>query len=285
MKITWIGTGIMGSHLALHLAKSGYQVTAYNRTIEKANKLKPNIIVKENIKEAVKEADVIFTMLGYPNDVEEVINEVFNYAKPNTNIIDMTTSDPNLAVKLYEKGKELGFNLIDAPVTGSDVFAKSGTLSIMVGGDKDIYEQILPLLKTFGKIITYVGKSGNGQLAKLANQTAIAGVIAGVVESIYFATINNLDLNLVHQILMGGSASSNQLGNNGLKIINKDLNPGFYIKHFLKDLKLVKQSTKKELLVVNQVVYMLEKLIEKGYENLGTQALILYYLDELVKTA
>ena len=221
----------------------------------------------------------------YTNDVKEVINEVFNYAKPNTTIIDMTTSDPNLAVKLYEKGKALGFNLIDAPVTGSDVFAKSGTLSIMVGGDKDIYEQILPLLKTFGKIITYVGKSGNGQLAKLANQTAIAGVIAGVVESIYFATINNLDLNLVHQILMGGSASSNQLGNNGLKIINKDLNPGFYIKHFLKDLKLVKQSTKKELLVVNQVVYMLEKLIEKGYENLGTQALILYYLDELVKTA
>ncbi|MFA5692810.1 MAG: NAD(P)-dependent oxidoreductase [Acholeplasmataceae bacterium] len=282
MKITWIGTGIMGSHMALHLANNNYDVTAYNRTIEKANKLKPKVKVKNNIKEAVFNADVIFTMLGYPNDVKTVIKEVFKHAKKGAIIIDMTTSDPNLAISLFNEGLKQGFDLLDAPVTGSDTYAKAGTLSIMVGGKEEIFQKVLPLLEAFGKTITYVGKSGNGQLAKLSNQIAIAGTLSGVVESLYFASKNNLDLKLVHQILSGGSAYSNQLSINGLKIIEKDLKPGFYVKHFLKDLNLA-ISINKDLLILNQVKDMIQSLVDNGHENLGTQSLILYYLDSLIK--
>ncbi len=194
----------------------------------------------------------------------------------------MTTSSPNLAMDIYEKALGLGINVLDAPVTGGEIGAIKGELSIMVGGKKEVYEKALPVFQTFGKTILYVGKSGNGQYTKLANQIAIAGNLVGVVESLYFAGKKNLDLNLVHQIMMGGSASSNQLLTNGLKMIKKDYQPGFYIKHFLKDLTLAIEASDEPLTVTNKVKEMLEELVSKGYENLGTQALILYYLDQFV---
>lgn len=280
-KIAWIGTGIMGGPMALHLAEHGYDVSAYNRTFEKVEKLGSKVKAFKTIKETVMDADVVFSIVGYPKDVDEVIHEVFKHAKKGTTIIDMTTSSPNLAKMLYEEGLKLGFNLLDAPVTGGDVGAKNGVLSVMVGGKEEIFNQVLPLFKTFGKTITYIGKSGNGQYAKLANQIAIAGTLVGVVESLYYAINHKLNLQLLHQILSGGSAASHQVATNALRIIQNDFEPGFYIKHFLKDLNLAIESAQGNLLVTTQVRDMLQTLVDHNYADKGTQALILYYLDGL----
>ncbi|MBN3490961.1 NAD(P)-dependent oxidoreductase [Acholeplasma equirhinis] len=282
MKIGFIGTGIMGAPIALHLARANYDVTVFNRTISKAEKLKPEVSVSYTIKELAESSDIIFSIVGYPKDVDEVIHEVFKYAKKGTIIVDMTTSSPSLAENLYEKGKELGFRLVDAPVTGGDQGAKSGTLSIMVGSEKEVFDEIVPLLQTFGKTITYMGKAGSGQYTKLANQIAISGALAGVAESLYFAMEKNLPLDAVHQVLSGGSASSNQLIYNGKKMILKDYEPGFFIKHFVKDLNLALDEAKGSLPIATKVRDMLQQLIEKGFENKGTQAFILNYLDSHV---
>jgi 3-hydroxyisobutyrate dehydrogenase len=282
MKIAWLGTGIMGAPMARHIALGGYEVHVYNRTYEKALKLQDVAFVHESLGIWISDMDVIFTMLGYPKDVEEVTKEVFKYAKKDTIIIDMTTSDPRIAIKLYELGQKLGLHLLDAPVTGSQDGAIHQTLSIMVGGEHEIFNQMMPIFSLLGKTITYIGKAGNGQLTKLSNQLAIAGALSGVVEAFYFATLKGLDLEKVYQVLNGGSAQSQQLKINGLKMIQKNYEPGFYVKHFLKDLRLAKESLGKSLHIANKVIHMLETLVEKGYENLGTQSLILYYLDSLV---
>ncbi len=282
MKIAWVGTGIMGKPMAKHLSEAGHKVSAYNRTFEKALELEPAIKVFPTIEKAIKDAEVIFVMVGYPKDVLEVFNEVFKHAQRGTIIIDMTTSDPKLAKDLYIRGKELDFDVLDAPVTGGEKGAIDASLSIMVGGEKSVFETILPLLDKLGKKITYMGSAGQGQMTKLANQIAIAGTLAGVTESLVFALENNLDLMSVHTVLSGGSAASNQLAISGLKMINNDYQPGFYIKHFYKDLNLAIANSKTELPILIKVRNMLEKLINEQYENLGTQALILYYLDSMV---
>lgn len=282
MKIAWVGTGIMGKPMAKHLSEAGHKVSAYNRTFEKALELEPAIKVFPTIEKAIKDAEVIFVMVGYPKDVLEVFNEVFKHAQRGTIIIDMTTSDPKLAKDLYIRGKELDIDVLDAPVTGGEKGAIDASLSIMVGGEKSVFETVLPLLDKLGKKITYMGSAGQGQMTKLANQIAIAGTLAGVTESLVFALENNLDLMSVHTVLSGGSAASNQLAISGLKMINNDYQPGFYIKHFYKDLNLAIANSKTELPILIKVRNMLEKLINEQYENLGTQALILYYLDSMV---
>lgn len=281
--IAWLGTGIMGSPMALHIANAGYKVTVYNRTISKAYKLEPKVIVKETIKEAVSDADIIFTMLGYPKDVDEVINKIFLHAKKGAVIVDMTTSSPKLAEELYKKGKPLSFHVLDAPVTGGDIGAINAKLTIMVGGDEEKYNELLPIFKLMGTSITYVGKAGNGQLAKLANQVAIAGTLAGVTESIYFAAKQNLNLDKIFEIIGSGSAKSQQFSTNGKKMIENNYLPGFYIKHFLKDLKLALEEFDQPLPITNKVKDMLEALVKEGHADSGTSALILYYLDELYK--
>ncbi|WP_025725565.1 NAD(P)-dependent oxidoreductase [Acholeplasma granularum] len=282
MKIGFIGTGIMGSPMVKHLSEKGYDVTVYNRTQEKAEQLSMYAKVAKSIEEVSSNKDVIFMIVGYPKDVEQVSLEVFKYANKNTIIVDMTTSSPGLANHLYEMALTKELSMLDAPVTGGEVGAINGTLSTMVGGDETSFLKVKPLLESFSSTLLYMGKAGNGQRTKLSNQIAIAGALAGVVESLYYAQTLNLDLNLAHQIFMGGSASSNQMKTNGLKIINKDYEPGFYIKHFLKDLNLAIESSIKHLEVTTTVRNMLEKLVENNHENKGTQALILYYLDNLV---
>jgi len=281
MNIAWIGTGIMGKPMALHLAEK-HHVTVFNRTFEKAKALEPKVKAKKSIKDTVEHADVVFVMVGYPKDVEEVFLEVFKHVKTGTIIVDMTTSDPKLASKLYELGKSKNIYCLDAPVTGGEKGAIDGTLSIMVGGNQEIFNQVLPLFELLGNTITYVGRAGSGQMTKLTNQIAIAGCLVGVVESLVFAYEHHLDLTKVHQVLSGGSASSNQLSGNGLSIIYKDFRPGFYVKHFYKDLNLALDNTITELPVVKRVRDQLEKLIHEGYENLGTQSLILAYLDNYI---
>ena len=282
MKIAWIGTGIMGKPMAKHLSEAGHKVSAYNRTYEKALELEPSIKVYQTIEKTIKDAEVVFIMVGYPKDVLEVFNEVFKHAQRGMIIIDMTTSDPKLAKDLYIRGKELDIDVLDAPVTGGEKGAIDATLSIMVGGEKVVFDNVLSLFNELGKKITYMGDAGSGQMTKLANQIAIAGTLAGVTESLVFALENKLDLMSVHTVLSGGSAASNQLSINGLKMIQEDYQPGFYIKHFYKDLNLAIANSKTELPILIKVRNMLEKLINDGHENLGTQALILYYLDSIV---
>lgn len=279
MKIAWIGTGVMGKPMALHLADAGYDVTVYNRTYEKAKALEPKVKVAKDIKSCVENADVVFSIVGYPSDVNETYEHVMKYVKKNTILIDMTTSSPTLAVELEKEAKKQGLSMLDAPVTGGDLGAKNATLSIMVGGDEKVFHHVLPLLERLGKTITYMGKPGNGQHAKLANQTAIAGSIIGIAEALIYAKSKGLDQERMLSVITGGSANSWQAANNGLKMIRGDYAPGFYIKHFLKDLKLVIEVKKDlPLEVVTQVARVYEILSDDHMQDLGTQAVIEYYL-------
>lgn len=280
--VAWIGTGVMGAPMATHLANAGYTVKAYNRTFAKAQKLEPLVSAVESVEKAVEDADIIFTIVGYPADVENTFKEIYKHAKQGAIVVDMTTSSPTLAKNLYEEGKTKGFKVLDAPVTGGDLGAINGTLSIMVGGDKDVFEIASPLLNHMGKTINYMGNAGNGQHAKLANQAAIAGAIAGTAEALAYAKLKGLDLETMLNVIVGGSANSWQAANNGPKMIQDDKSPGFFIKHFLKDLKLILEEKEAlELKIVENVVKIYEILTELNYSDYGTQAIFNYYLDQL----
>ncbi|QIK70438.1 NAD(P)-dependent oxidoreductase [Erysipelothrix sp. HDW6C] len=281
-KIAWIGTGVMGKPMALHLANAGYDVSAYNRTFSKAQSLQPQATAYETIQDVVKDADIVFTIVGYPKDVEEVFSEIMTHAKPGTVLVDMTTSSPTLAKQLHETGRTKGFPVLDAPVTGGDLGAINATLSIMVGGDRLVFERVLPLLEILGQTINYMGEAGNGQHAKLANQTAIAGAIAGTAEALYYARAQGIDMTTMLAVITGGSASSWQAANNGPKMISKDYAPGFYVKHFLKDLKLVMDEKHDLYLpIVENVTKIYDVMSEQGFAENGTQAIIEYYLQKL----
>lgn len=285
MNIAWIGTGVMGRPMALHLAKAGHHVTVYNRTRAKTEGMAPHIMIGPDIPSCIKQADVIFSMVGYPEDVEAVYQVVMNHAKPSAILIDMTTSSPSLAVKLYHEAITKGFDMLDAPVTGGDLGAINATLSIMVGGDKNVFEKVLPLLEKLGSRINHMGGPGSGQHTKLANQTAIAGAVAGVAEALMYASAKQLDPYRVISVLTGGSAHSWQAEINGPKMIDKDYRPGFYVKHYLKDLKLaMAEKDDLALPVLEQVTRAYALLSKHGYSDMGTQSIIEYYLRKMFQT-
>jgi 3-hydroxyisobutyrate dehydrogenase len=282
MKVAWIGTGVMGKPMALHLADAGHDVSVYNRTIDKAKALGSKVKVCESIKELVQNKDVVFSIVGYPSDVAEVYEEVIKYADAQTILVDMTTSSPKLAVELYEKAKKRGLSMLDAPVTGGDLGAINGTLSIMVGGEEKAYAKILPLLEKMGTKITYMGKPGSGMHAKLANQTVIAGNIVAIAEALTYAEKKGLDPYQMLEVIVGGSANSWQAAKNGPKMVQKDYQPGFYLKHYLKDLKLVLEEKENlKLPVVEKVADIYQRLFDLGFQDFGTQAVIEYYIQKL----
>lgn len=279
MKIAWIGTGVMGAPMALHLSKAGHEVSVYNRTFSKAKALEPNVTAFETIVDCIQDADTIFTIVGYPKDVEDVFSEIFKSAKPGATIVDMTTSSPTLALSLAERGQKLGFTVLDAPVTGGDLGAINASLSIMVGGDETAYTELLPLLETMGKTINYMGIAGSGQHAKLANQISIAGAIAGCAESLAYAHAKGLNLESMLNVIVGGSASSWQAANNGPKMISKDFKPGFFLKHFLKDLSLVIEEKNDLYLPTVEAVHTIyNTLDQQGLGDYGTQAIIDFFI-------
>lgn len=279
-KIAWIGTGVMGYAMANHLIEAGYSLNVYTRTQAKAEGLKAHICF--NIEEAVKDAEIVITMVGYPQDVQEVYQSIFKFARRGTLCIDMTTSAPSLAQDLYIEAKTLGLKLLDAPVSGGDIGAKNATLTIMVGGDHDAYREALPLFEKLGKTITHIGIAGAGQHCKMANQVVIAGNLVAVCESIQYAKKCGLNPDLVLSAISGGSAASWQLLNNGPKILQENYNPGFYIHHFIKDLKLVLHEAHQvnlQLPVVEEVLKDYETLVKNDPKLAlaGTQALIKAY--------
>lgn len=279
MKIGFIGIGIMGLPMVRHLKKANHQISIYNRTFDKIKDLKDEFILTTSIKEVVSDKDVIFSIVGYPSEVESVLLEAFLYAKPQTIFIDMTTSSPTLAAQLSKIGLSKGFIVLDAPVTGGDIGAKNGTLSMMVGGDIDAYNQVKPLLETMTSRITYMGLAGAGQYAKLANQICIASNLMGITEALIFAKDHGLDPNAMLQVIGAGSASSWQAINNGPKMINQDYKPGFYVKHFLKDLKLALDSMITPLPNLKQA-HQIYTWLSESYLDSGTQAIIEYYLQQ-----
>lgn len=279
MKIGFIGIGIMGLPMVRHLKKANHQISIYNRTFDKIKDLKDEFILTTSIKEVVSDKDVIFSIVGYPSEVESVLLEAFHYAKPKTIFIDMTTSSPTLAAQLSKIGLSKGFIVLDAPVTGGDIGAKNGTLSMMVGGDINAYDQVKPLLETMTSRITYMGLAGAGQYAKLANQICIASNLMGITEALIFAKDHGLDPNAMLQVIGAGSASSWQAINNGPKMINQDYKPGFYVKHFLKDLKLALDSMITPLPNLKQA-HQIYTWLSESYLDSGTQAIIEYYLQQ-----
>lgn len=280
MKIGFIGTGVMGAPMAIHLSKN-YDVSVYNRTLIKAQKLKPHVHVYENIVDLIKNSDVIISIVGYPKDVEETYELVFKHGTKGLIAIDMTTSSPSLAKKMYQKGKALGMHLLDIPVTGGDTGARNQTLTMMAGGDEAVFNEVLPIIKSFGTHIFYMGPAGSGQYAKLANQIAIASNIMGLAESLAFAQHYNLNLENQLAILKSGSASSFQANIFGQKMIDKDYQPGFYVKHFMKDLRLVLEENQNHLpLDITQTVLSAYEVLEETHNNLGTQSIFDYYLKQ-----
>lgn len=279
--IAFIGVGVMGKSMVQNLNKAGYPVTIYTRTQSKVQDLLDNGIQWANtVKECIENKDIIMTMVGYPSDVEDIYfgkDGILNNARPGSICIDFTTSSPKLAIKIYNEALKKGIESLDAPVSGGDVGAKNATLSIMVGGNKDTYNKVYPLFKTLGETINYVGNAGFGQHTKMANQIIIAGTLAGVVEAIHYGHQTGLDMETMMKCISQGAAGSWQLEHNGQAILNNNFQPGFYIKHFIKDMKIAQDEMNHHhthLDVLDTVIKMYEKLNEN---ESGTQALIHYY--------
>jgi 3-hydroxyisobutyrate dehydrogenase and related beta-hydroxyacid dehydrogenases len=283
-RIGFIGVGIMGKSMVRNLMKNGYEVYIYTRTKSKIEDIiAEGAIWCENVADTAKNKDIVITIVGYPKDVEEVYlgkGGIVDNADKGTYIVDMTTTDPKLAVKINELALNKGLKSLDAPVTGGDMGAKTGTLTILVGGDEKDFSACLPVFEAMGKNINYMGKAGNGQHTKMANQIAIAGTLAADCEAIAYAQNVGLDVSDVVKAIGTGAAGSNQLNANAGKIIDGNMLPGFFIKHFIKDMKLAKKEADikgLELPVLSKVLSMYEDMENDGKANLGTQALILKY--------
>lgn len=283
-KIGFIGVGIMGKSMVRNLMKAGFELHIYARKKEKVEDVTgEGAIFHESIADCVKECEAVITIVGFPADVEEVYFEAGNIldsADKGTYLIDMTTTSPMLSEKLYEEGSKRGFHVLDAPVTGGDSGAKTGTLSILVGGDRADYEVCMPLFEAMGSNINYQGKAGCGQHAKLANQIMIAGTLSGVCEALAYARAKGLDLATVVRSVSTGAAGSRQLDLFAPKILAGDYEPGFFIKHFVKDMRLALTEANQSALfleVLSLVLSNYEQLEAQGYGELGTQALIKYY--------
>ncbi len=278
--IGFIGIGVMGKSMAMHLLNAGYQVHMYTRTKAKAADLLAQGAIWEDFPKAIAgSCNFIITMVGYPKDVEEVYfhDGILDYAKAGTYCIDMTTSSPALAKEIARVATGKNLFALDAPVSGGDIGAKNGQLAIMVGGEKEAFEQALPILQLLGTNIKWQGNAGAGQYTKMCNQIAIASNMIGVCEAIVYAKKVGLNPTSVLDSISTGAAGSWSLSNLAPRIINGDYSPGFFVKHFIKDIKIALESAK-ELdlhlpgLTLAETLY--EQLAKDGGENDGTQALI-----------
>lgn len=285
MKIAWIGTGVMGESMVGHLMDAGHELFVYNRTKSKTNNLASRgATLLEEIKDAPNFADVVFTMVGYPKDVEEVYlgeNGLITTAKKGQVFIDMTTSSPSLAEKISNEFLKVGAYALDLPVTGGDVGAKNATLSIMAGGDKKVFEEVvLPLVEKLGKNITYFGVAGKGQYTKLANQIAIATTMISVAESFKFAKEVGLDLESFFKTVSTGSGGSFSMTSYGPRILKGDFKPGFFTHHFIKDMKLALEECEKMNIKLPglETAYKIYNELEEEVRNThGTQAISKWY--------
>ena len=282
--IGFIGTGVMGKSMAGHLLSAGFPMIVYNRSKEKAKELIQNGAAWVSTpKEVAQQANVIFTIVGYPQDVEEVYlgeEGIITNGNPNTYVIDMTTSTPTLAVKIFEEANRKGMYAVDAPVSGGDIGARDAKLSIMVGGEKEVFHQLEPLFNILGTNVVYQGGAGSGQHTKMCNQITIASNMIGVCEAMVYAQNAGLDPENVLASITSGAANSWSLSNLAPKMIKGDFEPGFYIKHFIKDMNIALEEAgamRIETPGLSLAKRLYEQLAENGEENSGTHALYKYW--------
>ena len=283
-KIGFIGVGIMGKSMVRNLRKAGYEVAIYTRTKAKAEDvIAEGAVWCDTAAECAKGRDVVITIVGYPKDVEEVYfgdNGIIANADPGTYVIDMTTTSPRLAVRIWKEAEKAGLHAVDAPVTGGDTGAKAGTLTILAGGKKEDFDACVPVFEAMGKNINYEGKAGNGQHTKMCNQIAIAGALAGACEAMVYAKNTGLDVDTMLKSISTGAAGSAQMNNVASKAAKDDYAPGFFLKHFIKDMGIADEealAADTRLGVLEDVLGMAKKLESEGMGDLGTQALIKYY--------
>lgn len=265
-KIGFIGVGIMGKSMVRNLMKAGFEVSIYARTKAKVEDvLQEGALWCNSIGSCAAGKDAVITIVGFPKDVEEVYfaeGNILDSAAAGTYLIDMTTTSPQLAIRIYEKAK------------------KNGTLSILAGGEEQDFHACMPLFEAMGKTIVYEGSAGCGQHTKMANQIMIAGALSGVCEAFAYAQKAGLDMDKLYASVKDGAAASFQLSSLGAKILKDDYAPGFFLKHFIKDMKIAAQEAKDRdvnLEVLNTVLEMYETLEDKGMGDLGTQGLMKYY--------
>ncbi|MGG0188279.1 NAD(P)-dependent oxidoreductase [Bacillus rhizoplanae] len=285
--IGFVGTGVMGKSMVRHLLKAGYTVYVYNRTKEKtAALIEEGAYWCDSPKEIARTVDVVMTMVGYPHDVEEVYfgaEGILTHAERGTITIDFTTSTPTLAKRIYEEGKSKGIHVLDAPVSGGDIGAKEGSLAIMIGGDEEVYEACLPLFELLGKNIILQGNASSGQHTKMCNQIAIASNMLGVCEALAYAKKAGLHPEKVLQSISTGAAGSWSLSNLAPRMLQGDFEPGFYVKHFIKDMKIALAEAEQLGLSAPGLALareLYEQLMQDGEENSGTQALYKRYIKE-----
>ena len=288
MEIAWIGTGIMGAPMALRLLRAGNRVRVFNRTPEKARALASDgahdLIVAADAPAAVAGAEVVFIMVPDTPDVEATVAKIEPALKAGQLVIDMSTISPRAERTIAARLKQLGVDYLDAPVSGGDVGAKEGTLTIMVGGDNAAFERARPLFEHLGHRATYMGASGAGQMTKLANQIAVAVTLEAASEAIKFAKAGGLDPSRVIEAIGAGAAGSWQLSNLGPKIIAGDYRPGFFIKLIRKDLRLVTEAARESKLALPGLAMMssmFNSAAALGHDLDGTQA-VASVLDRLL---
>ncbi len=285
--VGFVGTGVMGGSMARHVLRAGYGVRVHNRSRQKAEALlAEGAVWDDDVRSLAAASAVVITMVGYPADVESVYfapEGILASAKPGTYLLDMTTSSPELAVRIAAAARERGLHALDAPVSGGDRGAREATLSIMVGGDATDLEDVRPLLEIMGKKVVYQGPAGSGQHTKMANQIVIAAGMIGVCEALAYARRSSLDPEKVLQSISGGAAGSWTLSNLAPRMLAGDFQPGFYVKHFLKDMNIALESAAHMGLATPGLALARElygKLAQLGGENEGTQALFRLFSEE-----
>lgn len=281
-RVGWIGTGVMGSSMVGHLMTAGYSATVYTRSQAKAEPLVARGAKWADSPKAVAEqSDVIFSIVGFPSDVREVMlgqNGALAGSKSGNVLVDMTTSEPSLAVEIYNAAKAKGVSSVDAPVSGGDIGAKNAALSIMIGGDKETVDALQPLFAAMGKTIVHQGGAGAGQHTKMANQILIATNMIGVCESLLYGYKAGLDLPTMLQSVGPGAAGSWSLSNLGPRMMNNNFDPGFFVEHFIKDMGIALSEAKRmglslPGLALGEQLYLSVKA--KGWGRNGTHALML----------
>ena len=281
-RLGWIGTGVMGTSMCGHLLAAGYSVSVFNRTPEK---LKP--LLDKGAKaasspaEVAANSDVVFTIVGYPADVRSVVlgpDGLLSKAAPGSVLVDMTTSQPSLAVEIFQAAHAKGVHAVDAPVSGGDIGAREARLSIMVGGEQAVCERLKPLFEVMGKTIVYQGAAGAGQHTKMVNQILIATNMIGVCEALLYAYRAGLNLEQVLQSVGSGAAGSWSLNNLGPRIIANRFEPGFFVEHFLKDMAIALEESRRMGLALPGLALgeqLYRAVAAQGHARDGTHALML----------